>query len=227
MTQKKHLAWVTVMVLSALIFLTGQTDTGSFRTATFNPRDLASVQSPITYIAGNSLADELQWHAVQTAYLAIYNMAQTGDFTLDDPYDYYQPSAIRDYLTSLSGAETRNMMTYDICLNYAQLAYNDISRYQVHYEKLGMRMNGWYIAGVYGNSREITLFDPVSREQADVRLNRVYVKTVFQQNVRAHGDATYHAWLWVYGNNGTIYWIDPTWTDNARYGERCGTERKY
>jgi hypothetical protein len=73
-------------------------------------------------------------------------MAQTGDFTLEDPYDYYQPGAIRDYLTSLSGDETQNTMIYGICFNYAQLAYDDIARYRGHYEGLGMRENGWYIA---------------------------------------------------------------------------------
>jgi hypothetical protein len=35
--------------------------------------------------------------------------------------------------------------------------------------------------------------------------------------VQAHGNATVHAWLWVYSNDGTIYWIDPTWTDTAGY----------
>lgn len=23
-----------------------------------------------------------------------------------------------------------------------------------------------------------------------------------------------HAWLWIYHQDGSIYWLDPTWTDN-------------
>jgi hypothetical protein len=43
----------------------------------------------------------------------------------------------------LSGNETQNTMTYGICFNYAQLAYDQISRYRSHYDKLGMRVDGW------------------------------------------------------------------------------------
>jgi tetratricopeptide (TPR) repeat protein len=35
--------------------------------------------------------------------------------------------------------------------------------------------------------------------------------------VHAHSDAKNHAWLWIYRNDGTIYWLDPTWTDNSGY----------
>jgi tetratricopeptide (TPR) repeat protein len=108
-------------------------------------------------------------------------------------------------------------MFYGICFNYAQAAYDDISQYQSHYESLGMKKSGWYIAGVLDNPRQITLYDPVSRGQATMILNGVYVKEASRQNARAHGSATYHAWLWVYGNDGEIYWIDPTWTDNNGY----------
>jgi tetratricopeptide (TPR) repeat protein len=193
----------------------GAGDTGSFRTATFDPVSLAAARKTIAYTDAASLSDELQWLAVQIACLSIYNQAQTGDFTLEDPYDYYQPSAIREYLTSLSGGETQNTMTYGICFNYAQLAYNDISQYRSYYEKLGMRTNGWYIAGVFDNSGQIILFDPVSRNQATMVVNGVAVRENSRQNIRTHGGATKHAWLWVYGNDGTIYWIDPTWTDNS------------
>jgi tetratricopeptide (TPR) repeat protein len=193
----------------------GQGDNGSYRTASFDPGALAAARMVIPYTTNSSLADELQWLAVQTACLSIYNMAQTGDFSLEDPYDYYQPGAIRDYLTSLSGEETQNLMTYGICFNYAQLAYDDILRYRGHYEGLGMQANGWYIAAAFDDPRQIILFDPVSRDKATMVVNGVGVKEDSRQNVRTHGGATYHAWLWVYGNDGAIYWIDPTWTDNS------------
>jgi tetratricopeptide (TPR) repeat protein len=36
--------------------------------------------------------------------------------------------------------------------------------------------------------------------------------------VQSHGNnTTHHAWLWIYGSDGTIYWIDPTWTDGNGY----------
>jgi tetratricopeptide (TPR) repeat protein len=188
---------------------------GSYRTASFDPRSLAAARTTIAYTTAASLSDELQWLAVQIACLSIYNRAQTGDFVLEDPYDYYQPGAIRDYLTSLSGEETQNTMTYGICFNYAQLAYNDISRYRSYYENLGMQANSWYIAAAFDNPDQIILFDPVSRDRATMTVNGVSVREHSRQNIRTHGGAKKHAWLWVYGKDGTIYWIDPTWTDNS------------
>jgi tetratricopeptide (TPR) repeat protein len=203
-------------VLAALLLafpLAGQE--GSYRTASFDPNALAAARRTIPHTAAASLSDELQWLAVQIACLSMYNMAQTGDFVLEDPVDYYQPGAIRDYLTSLSGNETQNTMTYGICFNYAQLAYDDISRYRGYYEGLGMRPNGWYIASAFDNPNQIILFDPVSRDRASMTVNGVSVRENSRQNIRTHGGAKNHAWLWVYGKDGTIYWIDPTWTDNA------------
>jgi Flp pilus assembly protein TadD len=165
----------------------------------------------------DSLADELQWLAVQTACVCMYNMAQTGDFTQPDPEDYYKPNHIRTYLTEMSGDQTQNTMYYGICFNYAQAAYNDIARYRSYYEELGMRQNGWFIAGAFDNPREIVLFDPVTRDKATMTVNGVSVRESSRQKVRTHGGATKHAWLWVYGNDGTIYWIDPTYTDNTGY----------
>jgi tetratricopeptide (TPR) repeat protein len=167
--------------------------------------------------AGTTLAAELQWLAVQTACVGQYNIAQTGDYTLGDPQDYYKPGDIREYLTELSDNRTATATFYGICFDYAQSAYDDILSYQSHYEKLGMQKNGWYIAAVQDNSRQIILYDPVSREKATVIRNGVYLKENSRKNVQAHEGATNHAWLWVYGNDGTIYWIDPTWTDNAGY----------
>jgi tetratricopeptide (TPR) repeat protein len=203
---------------SAASGVSGEGDTGSYRTAGFDLGALAPARTAIAYTTNTSLADELQWLAVQTACLSIYNSLQwTQDFTLEDPYDYYQPGAIREYLTSLSGSETQNTMTYGICFNYAQLAYDDISRYRSHYEGLGMRKNGWYIAAAFDNPGQIVLFDPVSRDNSSMVVNGVAVRENSRQNIRTHDGATSHAWLWVYGNDGTIYWIDPTWTDNAGY----------
>lgn len=32
---------------------------------------------------------------------------------------------------------------------------------------------------------------------------------------QADNGATKHAWLWAQAKDGTVYWIDPTWTDNS------------
>jgi tetratricopeptide (TPR) repeat protein len=168
-------------------------------------------------VFSDSLSDELQWLAKQIACVGQYNNAQAGNYTLGDPYDYYKPSDIREYLTALSGEATKTDTFYGVCFDYAQAAYNDISTYRSHYEQLGMKKNQWYIAAVQDSSRQIILYDPVSKEKATERMNGVYLKENSRKNVRAHEDATWHAWLWVFANDGTIYWIDPTWTDNAGY----------
>ncbi|MDR2434430.1 MAG: tetratricopeptide repeat protein [Treponema sp.] len=165
--------------------------------------------------AGNTLADALQWLAVQTACLGEYSMAFTGDFTQSDPRDNYRPNDIREYLARQSGNRTSIRTIYGICFDYAQYAYNIISDSRSYYTGLGVRQ--WYIAGTHGNSRQMVLYDPVPRGQHDLEQNGVYVKVASRPNVQAHNDITYHAWLWVIGNDGTTYWIDPTWTDNTGY----------
>jgi tetratricopeptide (TPR) repeat protein len=178
---------------------------------------IAQAADKYTPLGGNSLANELQWLTAQTACAGQYNMAQTGDYSIGDPHDYYRPADIREYLARQSGGRTATTTFYGICFDYAQAAYNHISGNRAAYEAKGMKRNGWYIVGTGNNSRQITLYDPSSREQATLRMNGVYIKENSRQNVQAHGNATVHAWLWVYGNDGTIYWIDPTWTDTAGY----------
>jgi tetratricopeptide (TPR) repeat protein len=165
----------------------------------------------------DDFTDELQWLAKLTACIGQYNKAQTGDYTVKDPQDYYRPSDIREWLAKQSGSRTVTQTFYGICFDYAQAAYNTISQSPSQYEQLGMRRGGWYIAVVGNNPRQITLYDPVARDKATVIMNGVPLKENSRQNIRAHGDAKNHAWLWVYGNDGTIYWLDPTWTDTSGY----------
>ncbi|MDR2109675.1 MAG: hypothetical protein LBP32_00040, partial [Spirochaetaceae bacterium] len=167
---------------------------------------------------GNSLADALQWLAVQTACLGEYGMAFTGDFTQADPRDTYRPNDIREYLANQarqSGGRTSIQTVYGICFNYAQAAYDLIRDNQSYYESKGMKRGGFYIAGVHQNPRQMVLYNPVPQGRHDTEQNGVYVKVNSRPNVQTHDSITLHAWLWVYGNDGTIYWIDPTWTDNS------------
>lgn len=161
------------------------------------------------------LAYELQWIAVQSACLGIYNMGQTGAFSVADPVDYYQPGLIRSYLTSLSGRETKNTMFYGVCFNYAEWAYNDIAKYREYYADYGIV--DWYLAVVLDNPNEIVLMELASLDDYDILQNGVPVKIIKTFPITNHGGGTYHAWIWVYTKDGTVYWIDPTWTDNAGY----------
>jgi hypothetical protein len=72
----------------------------------------------------------------------------------------------------------------------AQAAYDDISQYRDHYEKLGMKPSGWYIAAAFDNPREIILFDPVSKDKAAMTVNGVSVREQSRQSVLTHGNAT-------------------------------------
>jgi Flp pilus assembly protein TadD len=170
--------------------------------------------------AGNTLPDALQWLAVQTACLSEYGRAFTGDFTQDDPRDIYRPSDIREYLANQSGRRTRVQTIYGICFDYAQAAYNAISASQSYYEGRGMKSGQWYIAGTWKNNPGvIILFDPVARGgPGTISPNGVHIKEQSRYNVQNHGNRPMnHAWLWVIGNDGTTYWIDPTWTDGDGY----------
>jgi hypothetical protein len=81
-----------------------------------------------------------------------------------------------------------------------------------------MKDQEWYIAGADdGDPYTIILYDPVSQEKATTISNGVYLKENSRHKVYTHDGATGHAWLWVQHNNGTWYWIDPTWTDNTGY----------
>jgi tetratricopeptide (TPR) repeat protein len=210
---KKENWFVGVLAALGLAVLSGCQSTGTL--ASMGAAGAAPRARPSYTPAGNTLVDELQWLTVQTACVGIYNMAETGDYSVGDPADYYRPGDIREYLAELSGDRTAVDMFYGICFNYAQAAYNDISRYKNHYAKAGVK--DWYIAATGNNPRQITLYDPSSRNEATVIMNGVPIKEKFRQNVQAHGDITYHAWLWVIANDDTIYWLDPTWTDTQGY----------
>jgi tetratricopeptide (TPR) repeat protein len=167
---------------------------------------------------GNTLADALQWLAIQTACVGQYSMAFTGDYVSKDPQDHYQVTDIREYFAFLaenSSRRTRVPTFYGICFDYAKSAYDDITASSNYYGKLGVKE--WYIVADGDTSKQIVLYDPVARGQQTILMNGVPLKEIQRRNVRTHDDITGHAWLWVIGNDGTIYWIDPTWTDNGGY----------
>jgi len=175
-------------------------------------------------IQADDLADLLQDLAIQTACLGEYSSTQAG--TIDyitnryiDPPNWYTPSLMASRFASMSGSMTRTILFYGICFDYAQFAWNDILDYQEAYNEAGMKDQQWYIAVAnHGDPNIIILYDPFPPENSvDRILNGIPVREYSRYNIRTHGDATGHAWLWVQHENGTWYWIDPTWTDNTGY----------
>jgi hypothetical protein len=169
----------------------------------------------------DDLADLLQDLAIQTACLGMYSSAETGvnvTSRYDDPPDWYVPSMMANRFAVMSGDMTRISTFYGVCFDYAQFAWDDIKRYQESYNQAGMKGQQWYIAAAdKGDPYTIILYDPVSPEKSTTVSNGVYLKENSRHNVYTHDGAEGHAWLWVQHNNGTWYWIDPTWTDNFGY----------
>jgi tetratricopeptide (TPR) repeat protein len=108
-------------------------------------------------------------------------------------------------------------MFYGICFDYDKYAYEFIKNNQNYYTSLGIRE--WYMAGTWKNNpSQIVLYYPVARGQHTDFFNGVYMKAISSRTVQNHGNRPMnHAWLWVIGNDGTTYWIDPTLTDGFGY----------
>jgi hypothetical protein len=162
----------------------------------------------------NGFEDALQWLAVEIACLGKYSSAQAGDYTLKDPWDYYTPELISIYLANKSGKRTMTKMIYGVCFDYAQLCWDELLEFKEYYQDLGMA--DWWLVCVDDDPSVLTICDPTNDPQkATVVSNGVLLKTIRAERVRAHGGATWHAWVWIKDKTGRIYWIDPTWTDNT------------
>jgi tetratricopeptide (TPR) repeat protein len=165
--------------------------------------------------SGNSLADAIQWLAVQTACTDIYSFS-SKKMNKPDPTDHYRHSYLSEYL----GRNRRSINTgpnYGVCWDYAKNTYEHMTRNAQYYRNLGMKE--WYLAvSPKGNSRQIVLYDLVPYGQHDrLMWDEDPVKEIFRRNVQTHGNNDNHAWLWVIARDDTIYWFDPTWTDNSGY----------
>jgi hypothetical protein len=160
------------------------------------------------FLEDSTLAYAIQWLAVQTACIGIYSKDDLGEYP-----GFYKPSDIRQYLTWQNGNRTSITTFAGVSSDYALAAYNEITRNQSRYMNLGVK--AWYIATVFSNPREIILYDPVPWGQHTGIINGIPMKEQSRRNVQTHENVEYHAWLWIYTNDGTIYWIDPTWTDEG------------
>lgn len=168
--------------------------------------------SSVPYYAQGNIASQLQWLAVKIACIGKYDMAYTGNFSAQNPRDYYTTSTIKRYLAQ-PGNYTRGTMTFEgICFDYADYACNEIKTDKSTYKGIAAVS----MVGTFKDPNQIRLYRIANKgEGYSGIINGTPVVDFGYQPVRAHDNATTHAWVWVQANDGTIYWIDPTWTDNT------------
>ena len=165
------------------------------------------------YYYNASLAYQLQWLAVETACVGKYDMAYTGDFRTKNPTDNYTTSLMKQYFTRRDGT-TRTITFEGICFDYADFMYQAMEREQNTLNKLGIRQ--FWMVGVHGDSNTLELFRIAKDgEVSDRKQNGMPIIVDDYYRVTAHDNITYHAWIWAQSKDGTMYWIDPTWTDNS------------
>lgn len=171
-----------------------------------------SEKSPYYYDA--NLANQLQWLAVKIACKGRYDMAYTGNFRAKNPHDYYTTSFIKSYLAANDGRASKGTTLFEgICFDYADFAYQELSDNRKNYSS---RIKSFAMVGTFSNSQDIIAYRIAENGEAyDMTINRTPVVVYSHNRIRAHGGATNHAWFWVLATDGTMYWVDPTWTDNS------------
>ena len=166
------------------------------------------------YYYDENLAYQLQWLAVKIACKGVYDMAYTGDFRAKNPTDYYKTSFIKKYLATNDGKASKGTTLFEgICFDYADFAYQELSDNKKSYSS---RIAKFYMVGTFKDANDIIAYRLAAKgESSDMTINRTPVVVFSHNNIRAHDAATNHAWFWVQATDGTMYWVDPTWTDNS------------
>ena len=165
------------------------------------------------YYYDNDLANELQWLAVTTACKGIYDMAYTGDFRQKNPTDYYQTKHIKKYLATNDGRASKGTTLFEgICFDYADFAYQELKQNKLNYPRVA---NFWMV-GTFSDPNDVVAYRLANEgEQSNFTINRTPVVVNSHNHIYAHDGATSHAWFWVQATDGTMYWVDPTWTDGT------------
>ena len=189
----------------------------------FNPsaipdsdRNLApATASDAPYYYDANIANNLQWLAVKIACKGVYDMAYTGDFRAKNPTDYYKTSFIKSYLAANNGRASKGTTLFEgICFDYADFAYQELSENRAEYPKIA---NFWMV-GTFSDPSDIVAYRIADRGKGDVptmTINQTPVVVAGHNHILAHDGAKNHAWFWAQATDGTLYWIDPTWTDNT------------
>lgn len=165
------------------------------------------------YYYDETLAYQLQWLAVKIACKGVYDMAYAGDFRAENPVDYYKTSFIKHYLASNDGMASKGTTLFEgICFDYADFTYQELRDNKEFYSS---RISKFYMVGTFRDAEDIIAYRIAkSGEAQNMTINQTPVIVFSHNNIHAHNGATNHAWFWVQAIDGTMYWIDPTWTDN-------------
>lgn len=157
----------------------------------------------------NDIVRALQWLTVEIACKGVYRMEYTGDSSVKDPTGYYTMKCIRRFYIENGKTTKGNLMFEGICFDYADFAVQEL-------KKQKLNNISWYsMVGTFENPNEIAVYRIAnSGEMRDMTINNTPVVIYTRVPFRAHGNTTNHAWVWVQATDGTVYWIDPTWTDN-------------
>lgn len=178
-------------------------------------RDLNPV-APIgneEYYYDETLTAQLQWLAVKIACKGIYDMAYTGDFTAKNPTDYYKTSFIKRYLAKNGDVSKGTDLFEGICFDYADFAYRELRDHKNDYSS---RIAKFWMVGTFNDPNDIVAYRIAKDgEHSDMPINNTPVVVFNHNHILAHDNATRHAWFWVQTTDGTMYWVDPTWTDNS------------
>ena len=167
-----------------------------------------------SYYYDETLAYQLQWLAVKIACKGVYDMAYTGDFRARNPTDYYKTSFIKKYLATNDGRASKGTTLFEgICFDYADFAYQELKDNKKDYSS---RIAKFYMVGTFKDANDIIAYRLAANgETSDMTINQTPVVVFNHNHIRAHEGATSHAWFWVRATDGTVYWVDPTWTDNT------------
>ena len=191
------------------------------KTQPFNPsaipdsnRNLAPVisEGSAPYYYDGKMANKMQWLAVKIACKGVYDMAYTGDFSAKNPRDYYKTSFIKNYLAT-NGATSKGTKLFEgVCFDYADFAYQELSENQKEYPSA----KNYWMVGTFEDPNDIVAYRIANRgERATDTINRTPVVVASHNHIQSHSNAKHHAWFWVQAEDGIIYWVDPTWTDNT------------
>ena len=197
------------------------------KTQPFNPSDVPDSDRNLApsiptgnsaYYYDENLAYRLQWLAVKIACKGVYDMAYTGNFKATNPHDYYKTSFIKSYLASNDGRTSKGTTLFEgICFDYADFAYQELTDNKKEYPNVA---NFWMV-GTFDDGSDIVAYRLAKAgESSTMTINRTPVVVFSHNHILAHlqgngRPATGHAWFWVQSTDGTVYWVDPTWTDNS------------
>ncbi len=192
------------------------------KTQPYNPTAIPDSERNLTpvlpinnssYYYDETLAYQLQWLAVKVACKGVYDTAYTGDFSTSNPADWYTTSLIKNYLAKNDGNASKGTLLFEgICFDYADFAYQEIANNKSVYQNIA---NFWMV-GTFNDFNDIIVYRIAKDgETSNQIINRTPVIVFSHSHTRAHNYAINHAWVWVQTTDGTVYWVDPTWTDNS------------